>query len=107
MDAVIVARGCLYLGTEIADSPCSWCAGNMSTPVDRRHLLPGQSKTLSRGMGGWVDWCLSPPPGVARERECTSFEGVLISVVAPSPPSLLHRPPSPPSPPLLPLLVLL
>ena len=47
MDAVIVARGCLYLGTEIADSPCSWCAGNMSTPGDRRHLLPGHLPTVA------------------------------------------------------------
>jgi hypothetical protein len=41
-----VARGCLCLGTEIANSPCSWCAGNMSPPRlppgDRRHLLPGR-----------------------------------------------------------------
>jgi hypothetical protein len=42
---LFVARGCLYLGTGIANSPCSWCAGNMSPPRlppgDRRHLLPG------------------------------------------------------------------
>ena len=45
LPAVIVARGCLCLGTEIANSPCSWCTGNMSPPRlppgDRRHLLPG------------------------------------------------------------------
>jgi hypothetical protein len=43
--AVIVARGCLYYGTGIANSPCSWCAGHMSPPRlppgGRRHLLPG------------------------------------------------------------------
>ena len=42
---LFVACGCLYLGTGIANSPSSWCAGNMSLPrlppVDRRHLLPG------------------------------------------------------------------
>ena len=45
LPAVIVVRGCLYLGTGIVNLPCSWCAGNMSPPRlppgDRRHLLPG------------------------------------------------------------------
>ncbi len=39
------ADKCIYVCTGIANSPCSWCAGNMSPPrlpqVDRRHLLPG------------------------------------------------------------------
>ena len=36
---------CMYVCTGMANSPCSWCAGNISPPrlppVDRRHLLPG------------------------------------------------------------------
>ena len=45
LPAVIVARGCLCLGTEIANSPCSWCAGNMSPLACRR----GTVVTCSHG----------------------------------------------------------
>ena len=68
MDAVIVARGCLYLGTEIADSPCSWCAGNMSTPVDRRHLLPDGAPSFVRPSRG------CPQNGTPRELVWTERE---------------------------------
>jgi hypothetical protein len=68
MDAVIVARGCLYLGTEIADSPCSWCAGNMSTPVDRRHLLPDGAPSFVRPSRG------CPQNGTPRELVWTKKE---------------------------------
>jgi hypothetical protein len=73
LPAVIVARGCLYLGTEIANSPCSWCAGNMSPPRlppgGRRHLLPdhlphgrtvagaGVPRCAGHGHGGRVRAC--------------------------------------------------
>jgi hypothetical protein len=43
--ACVWGQLCMYVCTGIANSPCSWCAGNMSPPrlppVDRRHLLPG------------------------------------------------------------------
>jgi hypothetical protein len=32
LPAVIVARGCLCLGTEITNSPFNWYSGNMSPP---------------------------------------------------------------------------
>ena len=32
LPTVIVASGCLYLGTEIANSTCSWCAGVEGQP---------------------------------------------------------------------------
>ena len=43
--ACVWGQLCMYVCTGIANSPCSWCAGNMSLPrlppVDRRQLLPG------------------------------------------------------------------
>ena len=68
--SLFVACGCMYLGTGIANSPCSWCAGNMSPPrlppVDRRHLLPGhllrgcrcgRAALCAHGHGGQVRAC--------------------------------------------------
>jgi hypothetical protein len=71
LPAVIISR-CLCLGTEIANSPCSWCAGNMSpprlAPGDRRHLLGpstprshrcrcGRASLCGHGHGGRVRAC--------------------------------------------------
>ena len=42
----IVARGCLCLGTEIANSPCSWCAGNMSPLACRRGTVVTCSRAI-------------------------------------------------------------
>ena len=43
--ACVWGQLCMYVCTGMANSPYSWCAGNMSPPrlppVDRRHLLPG------------------------------------------------------------------
>jgi hypothetical protein len=43
--ACVWGQLCMYVCTGMANSPCSWCAGNMSPPrlppVDRHHLLPG------------------------------------------------------------------
>ena len=43
--ACVWGQLCMYVCTGIANSPCSWCAGNMCPPRlppgDRRHLLPG------------------------------------------------------------------
>ena len=43
--ACVWGQLCMYVCTGMANSPCSWCAGNMSPPRlppgDRRHLLPG------------------------------------------------------------------
>ena len=41
-----VARGCLCLGTEIANSPCSWCAGNMSPLACRRGTVVTCSRAI-------------------------------------------------------------
>jgi len=46
LPAVIVARGCLCLGTEIANSPCSWCAGNMSPLACRRGTVVTCSRAI-------------------------------------------------------------
>ncbi len=70
MHSSLFACGCMYLGTGIANSPCSWCAGNMPPPrlppVDRRHLLPGhllrgcrcgRAALCAHGHGGQVRAC--------------------------------------------------
>ena len=43
--ACVWGQLCMYVCSGMANSPCNWCAGNMSPPrlppMDRRHLLPG------------------------------------------------------------------
>ncbi len=52
---------CMYVCTGMANSPCSWCAGNISPPrlppVDRRHLLPGHLLHGCTVAGAGVPYC--------------------------------------------------
>ena len=68
LPAVIVARGCLCLGTEIANSPCSWFAGNMSDG-ERQGWRGG------KGHDGHTGMIHNRAQGEVRKPKCRRTEG--------------------------------
>jgi hypothetical protein len=84
LPTVIVARWCLCLSTEIANLPCSWCAGNMSPPLlppgDRRHLLPGHLPHGRTVAGAVVPHCAGTGMGDGCWRASLCAHGRLMLV---------------------------
>ena len=50
--SLFVACGCMYLGTGIANSPCSWFAGNISPPACRRWTVVTFSRAIYSAVAG-------------------------------------------------------
>ena len=77
--SLFVACGCMYLGTGIANSPCSWCAGNISPPrlppVHRRHLLPAHLLHGRTVAGAGVPRCAHTGTGGRCERAALCAHG--------------------------------
>ena len=79
LPAVSVARRCLYVCTGMANSPCSWCAGNMSPPrlppVDRRPLLPRHLLHACTVAGACVPCCARTGTGARCGRAALCAHG--------------------------------
>jgi hypothetical protein len=84
--ACVWGQLCMYVCTGMANSPSSWCAGNMSPPrlppLDSRHLLPGHLLHGCTIAGAGVPCCARTDTGDRCGRAALCAHGRVMPVTS-------------------------